>query len=103
MRAVGQGLHGDPARRARVGLVLGAGGVMGGAWLTGGALFRLERALPPVGPGSWRLALKTLRSPREHGAGAFLCAWLPRGIISTAPLKDTIRRAVPTGWGGHAP
>src|SRR5919198_3761290 len=35
MRAVGQGLHENASRRARVGLVLGAGGVMGGAWITG--------------------------------------------------------------------
>src|SRR3954449_11747265 len=117
----------------RVGLVLGAGGVLGGAWLTGGlealaretgwdpasadyvvgtsagsmigalcasgvppwfmvahsagetfhgvvdargrpaaesdrsagAGFRLERALPPIGPGSWRLALRTLTNPRR--------------------------------------
>src|SRR5437867_8559042 len=117
----------------KVGLVLGAGGVIGGAWLTGGlhavaketgwdpasadhvvgtsagamigalcasgvppwfmvahsrgetfeeltdaegrpaaeadraagAVFRLQRTLPPIGPGSWRLALSALwRAPR---------------------------------------
>src|SRR6188508_3155779 len=31
----------------------------------GGAVFRLERALPPIGPGSLRLALKSLRDPRS--------------------------------------
>jgi NTE family protein len=153
-------------KRLRVGLVLGAGGVMGGAWLTGalsaladetdwdpasadfiigtsagamigalcasgvppwfmvahsagehfnglvdaegrpaaeadrsgGAVFRLERALPPIGPGSWRLALKTLRSPHRQTPGALLSGWLPRGVISTQPLADTIRRVVPAGW-----
>jgi NTE family protein len=153
----------------RVGLVLGAGGVMGGAWLTGalhalaqetgwdpasadyvvgtsagamigslcasgvppwfmvahsggerfdglldaigrpaeeadrsgGAVFRLERALPPIGPGSLKLALKTLRSPGRHSPGALVSGWLPRGVISTAPLKETIRRAVPAGWSPH--
>ncbi len=30
-----------------------------------------------------------------------LSAWLPRGVVSTGPLKDTIRRAVPSGWSSH--
>jgi NTE family protein len=30
-----------------------------------------------------------------------LSGWLPRGIISTEPLKDTIRRVVPEGWCSH--
>jgi NTE family protein len=153
----------------RVGLVLGAGGVVGGAWLTGGlhalaeetgwdpgsadrivgtsagsmigslcasgvppwfmvahsagetfdgltdaegrpaaeadrsagANFRLEKALPPIGPGSWRLALKSLSNPRGHTPGALLTGWLPRGIISTESLKETIRRVVPEGWSDH--
>jgi NTE family protein len=156
-------------RSPRVGLVLGAGGVMGGAWLTGalhaladelgwdpasadcvvgtsagsmigslcasgvppwfmiahsagerfdglvdaegrpaehadrngGAVFKLERALPPIGPGSWRLALNSLRNPLRHTPGALLSGWLPRGVISTEPLKETIRRAVPSGWSIH--
>jgi NTE family protein len=153
----------------RVGLVLGAGGVMGGAWLTGGlhalatetgwdpasadhvvgtsagamigslcaagvppwfmvahsagevfdgltdaegrpaadadrsggAVFRLQRALPPLGPGSWRLALTTLARPRGHTPGALISGWLPRGVISTAALERTVRRAVPSGWADH--
>jgi NTE family protein len=153
----------------RVGLVLGAGGVLGGAWLTGGlhalasetgwdpagadhvvgtsagamigslcvagvppwfmvahsggevfdgladahgrpaadadrsggAVFRLQRALPPVGPGSWQLALNTLVRPRGHTPGALVSGWLPRGVISTAPLEEIVRRAVPSGWADH--
>ena len=153
----------------RVGLVLGAGGVQGGAWLTGGldalaettgwdpaaadvvvgtsagsviaslcvagippwfmvahsagetfegvtdafgrpaaeadraggAQFRLERALPPIGPGSWPLALATLRAPRRYSPAAAFAGWAPRGFISTAPIKDIIRRTVPTGWVDH--
>jgi NTE family protein len=27
--------------------------------------------------------------------------WLPRGLISTAPLERTIRRVVPHGWSSH--
>ena len=37
---------------------------------TGGARFRLERALPPLGPGSWRLAFQTLRSPHRYPPAA---------------------------------
>jgi NTE family protein len=67
----------------------------------GGASFRLARALPPIGPGSWRLALRTLRDPRGQTPGALLSGWLPRGVISTDPLKETIRRVVPSGWSSH--
>jgi NTE family protein len=166
VKAVGE--RGKP-ERLRVGLVLGAGGVMGGAWLTGalhaladetgwdpasadciigtsagamigslcasgvppwfmvahsagehfdglvdadgrpaeeadrsgGAVFRLQRALPPVGPGSWRLALNSLRNPRLRSPGALLSGCLPRGVISTEPLIETIRRVVPSGWSSH--
>lgn len=152
-----------------MGLVLGAGGVMGGAWLTGGlaalaettgwdpasadyvvgtsagammgallaagvppwfmvahsagevfeglsgsdgrpaaqadrsagAVFRLHRGLPPVGPGSLRLAAASLRRPARHTPAALVSGWLPRGFISTEPLKDTVRRAVPSGWVRH--
>jgi NTE family protein len=153
----------------RTGLVLGAGGVMGGAWLTGaihalgqetgwdpasadrivgtsagamigslcasgvppwfmvahsagevfdglvdaegrpaaeadrngGAAFRPARALPPIGPGSWRLALKSISNPGAHTPGALISGWLPRGVISTEPLRATVRRAVPAGWSEH--
>jgi NTE family protein len=152
-----------------VGLVLGAGGVMGGAWLTGGlealaretgwdpaeadyivgtsagsmmggllacgvtpwfmvahskgdtfqglrgadgrpaetadrsagAVFRLHKAPPPIGPGSWRLIARSLSAPMEHRPTALFAGWLPRGIISTEPLKDTIRRVAPSGWADH--
>src|SRR3954469_17206507 len=154
----------------RVGLVLGAGGVTGGGWLTGGvqapveetgwdpgspdvvvgtsagsmigtllaaggippwfmvahsagevfegltdrrgrpaaeadrsagATFRPERALPLLGPGSLRMALGTLRHPGRHPLGAVLAGWMPPGLVSTAPLKDVVKRAVPEGWGAH--
>ncbi len=153
----------------RVGLVLGAGGIQGGAWLTGGldalaretgwdpasadvivgtsagamigslvasglppwfmvahsagevfddvvdangrpaaeadraagAVFRLERAWPPIGPGSWSLAFRALTAPRRHTPAAALAGWLPRGVLSTEPLKDIIRRVVPSGWAPH--
>lgn len=153
----------------KVGLVLGAGGVLGGAWLTGGldalarhtdwdpasadcvvgtsagsmigalcasgvppwfmvahssgesfdglvdterrpaseadrdagATFRLHRGVPHLGPGSWRLGLKSLSSPRRHTPLQVVSGWLPRGLISTEPLERTIRRVVPRGWSSH--
>jgi NTE family protein len=155
--------------QVKVGLVLGAGGVLGGAWLTGGlhalaresgwdpstaeyvvgtsagsmigsllaagvppwfmvahsagesfdglvdahgnpaaeadrsagATFRLHPGPPPVGPGSWKLIARSLSAPHRSRPGAFFAGWLPRGPISTEPLKDTIRRVVDHGWSEH--
>ncbi len=152
----------------RVGLVLGAGGVQGGAWLTGGldalasetgwdpaeadyvvgtsagsmigalcasgvppwfmvafsrgetfqgvvdargrpaaeadrsggARFRLHRGVP-WWPGSPELIARTLSQPSRHTPAAALSGWLPRGPVSTEPLRDQIRRVVPSGWGPH--
>jgi len=153
----------------RVGLVLGAGGVQGGAWLTGaldalaettgwdpatadvavgtsagsvigslcvagippwfmvahsagetfegvtdargrpqdeadrsgGARFRLERTWPRPGPGSWPLAIRTLREPHRHTPGAAFSGWAPRGLVSTEPIKEIVRAVVPEGWTDH--
>ncbi|CAN5611018.1 patatin-like phospholipase family protein [soil metagenome] len=153
----------------RVGLVLGAGGIQGGAWLTGalhalatetgwdpmeadnlvgtsagsmiaaivaggtpvwfmvahsagetidglldvngqpasdadrsaGAVFRPAKAWPPIGPGSWLLALRTMRHPRSYPPGSFLAACAPRGFVSTKPLKETVGRVVQSGWSPH--
>jgi NTE family protein len=83
------------------GLVDAQGRPAGEADRDGGAAFRLAKAPPPIGPGSWRLAVKSLSSPRGHTPGALLSGWLPRGIISTESLKETIRRVVPGGWSPH--
>jgi NTE family protein len=153
----------------RVGLVLGAGGVLGGAWLTGalhavatetgwdpggadyivgtsagsmigallacgvppwfmvahsagetfdelndargeaageadrsaGAVFRIDRTGLALGPGSWRLALGSMARPYRYSPAAVVSGWLPRGIISTEPLKDTVRRACAEDWAPH--
>ena len=152
--------------RPRIGLVLGAGGVLGGAWLTGalhaianetgwdpgsadcivgtsagsmigallacgvppwfmvahsagekfgddrgeraaaadrsaGASFRLHRGAPAFGPGSWRLAASSLARPYRYSPAAILAGWLPHGLISTQPLKDTIRRVCDGPWAPH--
>ena len=153
----------------RVGLVLGAGGVLGGAWLTGalhalaeetdwdpgsaefivgtsagamigaltasgvppwfmvahsagqsfdgvtaadgtpaaeadraaGAVFRVHRGLPLIGPGSLRMAFTALANPLGHTPLQMLAGWLPSGFVSTDSLRDIIRRVVPDGWVEH--
>jgi NTE family protein len=150
----------------RVGLVLGAGGVIGGAWLMGalealeaetgwraadadhivgtsagsviGALaaagvpseymsayaagrtlddvaeaearaaatarrasagdYQLQWAFPPIGPGSWRLAMSTLMQPHRHSPAALIAGWLPRGFVSTAPIREVVETFVPEEW-----
>jgi NTE family protein len=155
-------------QRMRVGLVLGAGGVLGGAWLVGamhalasetdwdpgsadyvvgtsagamiaglcgsgvppwfmvahsageslevrdrngrpateasrsaGAVYRLHRGIPSLGPGSWRLALASLARPYRYSPAAVLAGWMPRGLLSPEPLKDTIRRVAGDDWAPH--
>jgi len=153
----------------RVGLVLGAGGIQGGAWLTGGlqalasetgwdpmdakrivgtsagsmigslvaagtpiwfmvahsagesipgvtdawgrpaseadrsagAKFRPARAWPPIGPGSWPLAARTLLRPHRYPPASIAAGWLPRGFISTQPLRDIVHRSSGEGWSPH--
>ena len=63
--------------------------------------FRLQRALPPIGPGSWRMALSTLLRPTRHAPSALLSGWLPRGFISTSPISDLVGRFVDGAWPEH--
>jgi len=69
---------------------------------TGGAALELDLGWPPpIGPGSWPLALRTLRHPRSFTPASVVAGWMPRGIFSTEPLKDQVRRVVPEGWSPH--
>jgi len=66
-----------------------------------GSGYRLARALPPIGPGSWRLAFNTLLHPQRHSAAAFLCGWLPRGFVRTDPISELIESFIPGDWPDH--
>jgi NTE family protein len=66
-----------------------------------GAVYRLHRGLPVLGPGSWRLALASLARPYRYSPAAVLAGWLPRGLISSEPLRDTIRAVAGDGWPPH--
>ena len=63
--------------------------------------YRLKLALPPIGPGSWRMALGTALRPMRHAPSAVMSAWLPRGFISTSPITDLVERFVPGAWPEH--
>jgi NTE family protein len=66
-----------------------------------GSELRLQRALPPIGPGSWRLAVGTLAHPRRHAPTALLAGWIPRGFISTQPVQRLIETFIPGAWPDH--
>src|SRR3954471_8854767 len=66
-----------------------------------GADYPLAIAPPPIGPGSWRLALSTLRNPLRHSPTAVVCGWLPRGFVSTAPISRIVDRFVADEWVEH--
>jgi NTE family protein len=66
-----------------------------------GTEYRLARALPPIGPGSWRMALSTLRHPGRHAPLAVLSGWLPRGVVRTDAIHRLVERLVRDPWPDH--
>jgi NTE family protein len=60
--------------------------------------YRLQRALPPIGPGSWRMAVSTLMRPMSHSPSALMAGWLPRGFVSTKPVGDLVGKFVEGPW-----
>ena len=70
-----------------------------GQW--NGASIRLHRGIPAVGPGSWRLALGSLARPYRHSPASLIAGVLPDGLVSTEPIRSTIRSARPHGWAPH--
>ncbi len=65
-----------------------------------GSEIRLHWSFPRPVLGSPALALRSLREPFKYGPTGII-AWLPRGVISTQPLKSVIREVVPKGWSRH--
>ncbi|MFN2463458.1 MAG: patatin-like phospholipase family protein [Candidatus Dormibacteria bacterium] len=68
---------------------------------SGGADYRLDIGWPRPFLGSPALARRLITAPRSLPPLAGLIALGPRGVVSTAPLKDIIRRVVPSGWAPH--
>ena len=66
-----------------------------------GAVYRLHRGFPVLGPGSLRMVAATIRNPMRYTPLQVLAGWVPTGVISTDSLKETVRRAVPDGWVDH--
>lgn len=83
------------------GLADARGGAASRADRSAGAVYRLDRSGWVLGPGSWRLAAASLARPYRYSPMAVVSGWLPRGLVSTEPLKDTIRRACAESWAPH--
>jgi NTE family protein len=66
-----------------------------------GASYQLHRGMPPLGPGSWRLALSSVARPYKFSPGALIAGWMPLGPVSTEPLKETVRRMSNGSWAPH--
>ncbi len=66
-----------------------------------GSGYRLDRKGFGLGPGSWRLAASTLAHPTRYSPMSVVSGWLPGGLVSTEPLKDTVRRVCRDPWAPH--
>jgi NTE family protein len=67
----------------------------------GGSRYRLDRRGFAFGPGSWRLAAASLAHPTRYSPMSVVSGWLPEGMLSTEPLKDTVRRVCRDPWAPH--
>lgn len=83
------------------GLVDADGNPASTASRSGGAVFKLHRGLPSLGPGSLRLGLAALRAPMRYTPAAAMAAWLPVGLVSNDSIKDVVGRVVSDGWSEH--
>jgi NTE family protein len=66
-----------------------------------GSEYRLALIPPPIGPGSWRMAASILLNPSQRTASRVLSALLPRGFLSTDPVKRLVERFGPDEWPAH--
>jgi NTE family protein len=83
------------------GLTDAAGNPASTASRSGGAVFKLHRGVPSLGPGSWRLGVAAMRNPMRYTPAAAMGAWLPVGLISTDAIKEVVGRVVMQGWTDH--
>lgn len=77
------------------------GGFAGDADRSAGARFEIERGAIPWFPGSPMLAVRSALRPTRHTPAAVLSGWVPRGVISSEPLREIVRSAVSGSWTGH--
>lgn len=66
-----------------------------------GSEYRLSLVPPPIGPGSWRMAVSTLMRPGNSSVARLLGGVLPRGFVRTDPIRDLIERFIPAAWPNH--
>lgn len=57
--------------------------------------FTIEKAVPLPVPGSLRMALATLKNPLATTPTALVAGWVPKGPISTRPIREGIGALVP--------
>jgi NTE family protein len=129
---------------SRVGLVLGAGGVLGGAWQAGAlqalklqtgwdprdaecfvgtSVGSLMAALLAAGilpnmdlveaaahhmagfpwpiPGSWDLGFSSAKARGRRNWIMTVAGLLPRGLLSTQPIQESVKHRIPGGWPAH--
>ena len=63
-----------------------------------GAVYRLERGAPADRARLVAPRRGLLVRPHRYTPATVIAGWLPRGAVSTEPLKDTIRRVAAIGW-----
>jgi NTE family protein len=73
----------------------------GGLLLMANTAGRWLRGLPTPLPGSWRLSLSGLRTPRPEMVLRVFSGLVPQGCFSTDPIKAVVRKAAATGWVRH--
>jgi NTE family protein len=83
------------------GMVDARGGFAADADRSAGAKFSIDRRAFPLTPGSLPLIARSIIKPHRHTPAAVLAGWLPRGVISSEPLREIVRSTVPGPWTKH--
>ncbi len=77
------------------------GGFVGDADRSAGARYGIDRGAIPCVPGSPLLAIRSALRPNRHTPAAVVSGWVPRGVISSEPLREIVRSAVAGPWTEH--